>query len=31
MANVMHPENKDYERELKRCEARLALLRRVEE
>jgi tetratricopeptide (TPR) repeat protein len=27
MANVMHPENKDYERELARCEARLAIVR----
>jgi tetratricopeptide (TPR) repeat protein len=24
MANVMHPENEDYKRELARCEARLA-------
>ncbi len=31
MANVMHPENKDYERELKRCEAGLAFLRREPE
>jgi len=30
MANVMHPDNGDYERELARCEARLAAKREAE-